>query len=75
MCCNKRVKKTAVLLAPGGAPVTMKHQKNYCIFESTILIEINNKHKNYVEMIKALGFNLSGQYQRNNHEFNYIFTQ
>jgi len=41
----------------------------------SILIEINNKHRNYVEMIKALGFNLSGQYQRNDHEFNYIFTQ
>ncbi len=39
-----------------------------------ILIEIDNKHINYVAMIEALGFKLKSQHKRNEKEFNYIFT-
>ena len=38
-----------------------------------ILLEIDNKHINYVAMIEALGFKLVSKHKRNEDENNYIF--
>ena len=45
------------------------------VFHNTkqILIEIDNKHINYVAMIEALGFKLKAKHKRNEREYNYIF--
>ena len=47
------------------------------VFQNTkqILVEIDNKHINYVAMIEALGFKLKSKHKRNENEYNYIFTQ
>ena len=40
-----------------------------------ILLEIRNKHINYVSMIEALGFKLISKHKRNEDEYNYIFKK
>ena len=40
----------------------------------SILLEIANKNKNYVNMIEALGFKVESKHKRNEDEFNYIFV-
>ena len=46
------------------------------VFRNTksILLEIANKNKNYVNMIEALGFKVESKHKRNEDEFNYIFV-
>jgi|TARA_B100000214_G_scaffold275130_1_gene205210 FkbM family methyltransferase len=46
------------------------------VFKNTksILLEIDNKNKNYINMIEALGFKIQSKHKRNEDEFNYIFT-
>ncbi len=39
-----------------------------------LLVEIENKHINYVDMICALGFKLESKHKRNEEEHNYIFV-
>ena len=40
----------------------------------SVLIEIDNKHIEFVQKIKDLGLALQSQHKRNEEEFNYIFT-
>jgi FkbM family methyltransferase len=40
-----------------------------------ILLEISNKHINYVSMIEALGLKLISKHKRNEDEYNYIFKK
>ena len=40
----------------------------------SILLEIANKNKNYVNMIEALGFRVESKHKRNEDESNYIFV-
>ena len=46
------------------------------VFRNTksILLEISNKNKNYVNMIEALGFRVESKHKRNEDESNYIFV-
>ena len=46
------------------------------VFRKTksILLEISNKNKNYVNMIEALGFRVESKHKRNEDESNYIFV-
>ena len=40
----------------------------------SVLIEIDNKHIEFVQKIKDLGLTLQSQHKRNEEEFNYIFS-
>ena len=40
----------------------------------SLLIEIEHRHSNFVDMITASGFTLESQHKRNDQEYNYIFV-